>query len=64
MLVTREALIVKLVAQVEEVTEVTEKLGRNSTNSHLPPSSDGPGAGARGVGRPPLSQDALFKPLS
>lgn len=31
----------------KQVTELTEKLNQNSTNSHLPPSSDGPGAGAR-----------------
>ena len=43
-----EGRIAKLVAQVEELTE---KLGRNSSNSHLPPSSDGPGAAARGAGR-------------
>ncbi|MEM7674623.1 MAG: IS66 family transposase [Myxococcota bacterium] len=35
-----------LVAQVEQLTE---KLNQNSTNSHLPPSSDGPGAGSRGA---------------
>lgn len=35
-----------LVAQVELLTE---KLNQNSSNSHLPPSSDGPGAGSRGA---------------
>lgn len=43
-----EGRIEKLVAQVEELAE---KLRRNSSNSHLPPSSDGPGAAARGAGR-------------
>lgn len=33
-----------------QVAKLTEQLGRNSTNSHLPPSSDGPGGGGR-VGR-------------
>jgi len=37
--------IAKLSAQVAELKEL---LGRNSRNSHLPPSSDGPGAGSRG----------------
>jgi transposase len=32
----------------EQVAELKELLGRNSGNSHLPPSSDGPGAGSRG----------------
>jgi transposase len=39
-----EAIIAKLAEQVEVLTE---KLGRNSSNSHLPPSSDGPGAGVK-----------------
>ena len=39
--------VARLVAKVEELTE---KLGQNSKNSHLPPSSDGPGAGSRGDG--------------
>lgn len=33
------------------VAELKEKLDRNSRNSHLPPSSDGPGASGRGSGR-------------
>jgi transposase len=37
-----EAIIAKLVAQIEELKE---KLNRNSSNSHLPPSSDRPGSG-------------------
>ena len=32
----------------QQVAELKELLGRNSRNSHLPPSSDGPGAGSRG----------------
>ena len=44
-----EAQVAQLLAQIEVLTE---KLGRNSGNSHLPPSSDGPGgAAARGKGR-------------
>lgn len=40
-----EAAVVKL---AEKVDEQSERLGLNSTNSHLPPSSDGPGATSRG----------------
>jgi transposase len=40
-----EATIATLKALVEELSE---KLRRNSSNSHLPPSSDGPGAAGRG----------------
>jgi len=38
----------------EQVAELKELLGRNSRNSHLPPSSDGPGASSRGgsAGKP------------
>lgn len=43
-----EAVVVKLVAQNGELRE---KLDRNSRNSHLPPSSDGPGQSARGKGK-------------
>ena len=43
-----EALVAKLMAQVELLTE---KLNQNSKNSHLPPSSDGPGSGPRNVGK-------------
>ncbi len=43
-----EAALVKLVAEVEDLKE---KVRRNSSNSNLPPSSDGPGAGARIEGR-------------
>jgi transposase len=38
----------KLVALTEQVAKLTELLGRNSKNSHLPPSSDGPGSSASG----------------
>lgn len=41
--------VAQLAALVEQLTE---KLNRNSTNSHLPPSSDGPGAGSRGKRNP------------
>lgn len=39
------ALVSKQSAQIEQLTEL---LGRNSKNSHLPPSSDGPGSGVSG----------------
>ncbi len=38
----------QIAALSEQVAELKELLGRNSHNSHLPPSSDGPGAGSRG----------------
>jgi len=44
----RDAKIIDLTAQV---ALLTENLGRDSSNSHRPPSSDGPGAGSRGKGR-------------
>ena len=48
MLAAKDAVIEALLAQVAELTrkvaELTEKLGQNSRNSHLPPSSDAPGA--------------------
>lgn len=34
----------------KQVADLTERLGRNSKNSHLPPSSDGPGSSKRGSG--------------
>jgi transposase len=34
------------------VEELSRKLGENSSNSHLPPSSDGPGAASKGLRRP------------
>ncbi len=45
-LAEQEAKIAALTAQVAKLTEV---LSRNSSNSHLPPSSDGPGAGSGGA---------------
>lgn len=51
-LVERDATIAAQAAQLakltEQVAELKELLGRNSRNSHLPPSSDGPGAGSGG----------------
>ncbi len=38
------ALIAKLATLTKQVAELTEKLGQNSRNSHLPPSSDPPGS--------------------
>ena len=40
-----EALLAK---QAEQIEVLTEQLGQNSSNSHLPPSSDGPGAASQG----------------
>ena len=53
----RDAQIAEQAAQIalltEQVAKLTELLNRNSKNSHLPPSSDGPGssAGTRPSGR-------------
>jgi transposase len=48
----RDALIAVQAQQIaalsEQLAELKELLGRNSRNSHLPPSSDGPGASSRG----------------
>jgi transposase len=44
-LAEQAARIAELTAQVAKLTEL---LGRNSRNSHLPPSSDGPGAATKG----------------
>ncbi len=44
-LVEQQAQIALLTAQV---SKLTEQQGRNSSNSHLPPSSDGPGSDAKG----------------
>jgi transposase len=44
-LVEQKAQIALLTAQV---AKLTEQQSRNSNNSHLPPSSDGPGSGAKG----------------
>jgi transposase len=48
------AMLASQVAQLtKQVAELMEKLGRNSRNSHLPPSSDPPGrAGPSGQGKP------------
>ncbi len=50
-LAERDAKITKLSSQVavltKQVEEFRELLGRNSGNSHLPPSSDGPGSAPR-----------------
>jgi transposase len=47
-LVEQQAQIALLTAQV---AKLMEQQGQNSRNSHLPPSSDGPGAGAKGKPR-------------
>ena len=60
MLAAKDAVIEALLAQVAELTrkvaELTEKLGQNSRNSHLPPSSDAPGAGKAGGAPRPKSE--------
>ena len=51
-LADRDATIAEQQAQIAlltaQVAKLTEQQGRNSKNSHLPPSSDGPGSGAKG----------------
>ena len=51
-----EQLVAKLTAQVQMLTKqvevLSEKLGRNSSNSHLPPSSDPPGRIGSGTTSP------------
>lgn len=42
----------QLATALGTIARLTEQQNQNSTNSHLPPSSDGPGATARGVRRP------------
>ncbi len=42
----------QLATALAAIERLTEEVNRNSTNSHLPPSSDGPGAVSRGVRRP------------
>lgn len=42
----------KLATALAAIARLTEQVNRNSTNSHLPPSSDGPGAASRGLRRP------------
>lgn len=57
-LAERDAKLAELTDQIarltDQITKLTEVLGRNSRNSHLPPSSDGPGAGTGtgSAGRP------------
>lgn len=50
-LVEQQAKIAEQQAQIAllfaQVAKLTEQLGRNSKNSHLPPSSDGPGSGPK-----------------
>jgi transposase len=41
-------LTAKVEALTQQVEQLTELMNRNSKNSHLPPSSDGPGSGLRG----------------
>jgi len=41
----------KIAALIKQVELLTEQLNRNSKNSHLPPSSDGPGASGSAGGR-------------
>jgi transposase len=55
-LAARDAKLAELATRIAELTaqlaKLTEIFGRNSKNSHLPPSSDGPGSSAKG--RPPV----------
>jgi transposase len=48
-------LLEQLAALTQRVAELTERLGKNSRNSHLPPSSDPPGAAGKGGGQRPKS---------
>ena len=48
-------LLEQVTALTARVAELTERLGQNSRNSHLPPSSDPPGAGAKAGGPRPKS---------
>ena len=48
-------LLEQLAALTQRVAELTERLGQNSRNSHLPPSSDPPGAAGKGGGQRPKS---------
>lgn len=51
------ALLEQVTALTQKVAELTERLGQNSRNSHLPPSSDPPGtAGKGGSGQRPKSE--------
>jgi transposase len=44
------ALLEQVTALTQKVAELTERLGQNSRNSHLPPSSDPPGTAGKGGG--------------
>lgn len=44
------ALLEQVTALAQRVAELTERLGQNSRNSHLPPSSDPPGTTGKGGG--------------
>ena len=46
----------KLAVALAAIERLTEQKNQNSSNLHSPPSSDGPGATARGVGRPKKSE--------
>jgi transposase len=48
-------LLEQVTALTARVAELTERLGQNSRNSHLPPSSDSPGAGGKAGGPRPKS---------
>jgi transposase len=48
-------LLEQLAALTQRVAELTERQGQNSRNSHLPPSSDPPGAAGKGGGQRPKS---------
>ena len=49
-------LLGQVAALTQRIAELTERLGQNSRNSHLPPSSDPPGAGGKsGRGQRPKS---------
>ena len=49
-------LLGQVTALTQRIAELTERLGQNSRNSHLPPSSDPPGAGGQsGGGQRPKS---------
>ncbi|MBL4683064.1 MAG: hypothetical protein JKY37_00630, partial [Nannocystaceae bacterium] len=39
----------QLATAIDAIARLSEQKDRNSTNSNLPPSSDGPGAASRGV---------------
>jgi transposase len=49
------ALLEQVAALTQRVAELTERQGRNSRNSHLPPSSDPPGTAGKGGGQRPKS---------